>query len=247
MDTPRNLPSVDQVLRRLGSFDGLPAERVINEVRAVLAEKRRMLQSGGTACDAAVEDLVKERLRALFELSLRGVINATGVILHTNLGRAPLATFEPISGYSNLEYDLATGQRGKRDDQLSPLLDRLLGKPAIAVNNNAAAVFLVLNELAAGGEAIVSRGELIEIGDGFRIPEIMARSGAMLREIGTTNRTRTADYESAITERTRLILRVHPSNFHMSGFTLASRLLKIWLRLGASAAFRSMKISAVVA
>lgn len=197
----------------------MPAELVTNEVRAVLAEKRSILQSGGIACGAAVEELVQERLQALFELSLRGVINATGVVLHTNLGRAPLAAFEPITGYTNLEYDLATGERGKRDDQLSPLLDRLLGKPAIAVNNNAAAVFLVLNELAAGGEVIVSRGELIEIGDGFRIPEIMARSGAMLREVGTTNRTRTADYGSAITERTRLILRVHPSNFHMSGFT----------------------------
>ncbi len=219
MDTPRDLPSVDQVLRRLGPFDGLPAELVTNEVRAVLAEKRSILLCGGIACDAAIEDLVQERLQALSELSLRGVINATGVVLHTNLGRAPLAAFEPITGYSNLEYDLATGQRGKRDDQLSPLLDRLLGKPAIAVNNNAAAVFLVLNELAGGGEVIVSRGELIEIGDGFRIPEIMARSGAMLREIGTTNRTHAADYACAITDRTRLILRVHPSNFHMSGFT----------------------------
>ncbi len=219
MDTPRDLPSVDQVLRRLGPFDGLPAELITNEVRAVLAEKRNILQSGGMACDAAIEDIVQERLHALSELSLRSVINATGVVLHTNLGRAPLAAFEPITGYSNLEYDLATGERGKRDDQLSPLLDRLLGKPAIAVNNNAAAVYLALNELACGGEVIVSRGELVEIGDGFRIPEIMECSGAMLREVGTTNRTRTADYENAITDRTRLILRVHPSNFHMSGFT----------------------------
>ncbi len=178
-----------------------------------------MLQSGGVPCDAAVENLVQERLHALLEVSLRHVINATGVVLHTNLGRSPLAAFEPITGYSNLEYDLATGQRGKREDQLSPLLDRLLGKPAIAVNNNAAAVYLVLNELAAAGEVIVSRGELIEIGDGFRIPEIMSRSGAILREVGTTNRTRVADYASAITERTRLIMRVHRSNFHMSGFT----------------------------
>jgi len=215
----RDLPSVDQVLRRLKPLEGIPAELAVSEIQNVLAEKRRVLQRGGTVQEKSIEETVQERLRGLFELSLRGVINATGVILHTNLGRAPLAPFEPITGYSNLEYDLATGQRGKREDQLSPLLDRLLGAPAIAVNNNAAAVYLVLNELAAGGEAIVSRGELIEIGDGFRIPEIMVRSGAILREIGTTNRTRTADYESAINERTRLILRVHPSNFHMSGFT----------------------------
>ncbi len=219
METPRDLPSVDRVLRRLKRLDGLSVELVTNEIRAVLAEKRSALERGGNPGDAGVEDLVQERLQALSKLSLRQVINATGVVLHTNLGRAPLAAFQPIAGYSNLEYDLATGQRSKRDDQLSPLLDRLLSRPAIAVNNNAAAVYLVLNELAAGGEVIVSRGELIEIGDGFRIPEIMARSGASLREVGTTNRTRVADCASAITERTRLLMRVHPSNFHMSGFT----------------------------
>jgi L-seryl-tRNA(Ser) seleniumtransferase len=151
--------------------------------------------------------------------SLRHVINATGVILHTNLGRAPLAAFQPIAGYSNLEYDLTTGRRGKRDIHAGRLLEAILGKPAIVVNNNAAALFLVLNELAAGGEAIVSRGELIEIGDGFRIPEIMRRSGTVLREVGTTNRTHIADYRDAIDERTRLLLRVHPSNFKMTGFT----------------------------
>ncbi len=184
----------------------------------MLSEQRSVLQGGGSIRDAT-ENIVQERLQALSNTFLRRVINATGVILHTNLGRAPLASFEPITGYSNLEYDLATGGRGKRDDQLSPLLDRLLGKSAIAVNNNAAAVYLVLSELAAGGEVIVSRGELIEIGDGFRIPDIMARSGSTLREVGTTNRTRVEDYARAISERTRLIMRVHPSNFHITGFT----------------------------
>ncbi len=169
--------------------------------------------------DTSIEQTVEDRLKVLLEPSLRPVINATGVILHTNLGRAPLADFEPISRYSNLEYDLETGKRGKRDVHTAALLEHLLGKPAIVVNNNAAAVFLVLNELAAGQEVIVSRGELIEIGDGFRIPEIMARSGAVLREVGTTNRTRIDDYRQAINERTRLILRVHPSNFQISGFT----------------------------
>ena len=147
------------------------------------------------------------------------MINATGVILHTNLGRAPAAAMHPLEGYSNLEYDLATGRRGKRDTHISGLLDRLTGKPGIAVNNNAAAVLLTLNGLARGGEAIVSRGELIEIGDGFRIPDIMAASGAELREVGTTNRTHIDDYRAAISDRTRLLMRVHPSNFHISGFT----------------------------
>jgi L-seryl-tRNA(Ser) seleniumtransferase len=124
-----------------------------------------------------------------------------------------------IPGYSNLEYDLSTGKRGKRDSHSETLLEQLLGKPGIAVNNGAAALYLALHELAAGYEVIVSRGELIEIGDGFRIPEIMQRSGAILREVGTTNRTRIEDYRNAINERTRLILRVHPSNFQITGFT----------------------------
>jgi L-seryl-tRNA(Ser) seleniumtransferase len=219
MRSLRDLPSVDQVLRKLKPVDGLPPDIIANEVRAVLAEKRAQLQSGETLESASIEHEVQQRLETLSDLGLRRVINATGVILHTNLGRAPLPPFEPVRGYSNLEYDLATGQRGKRDDQISPLINRLLGRPAIVVNNNAAAVYLVLNELAKGGEVIVSRGELIEIGDGFRIPDIMARSGAVLREVGTTNRTRIEDYRNAIGERTRMILRVHPSNFRMTGFT----------------------------
>jgi L-seryl-tRNA(Ser) seleniumtransferase len=148
-------------------------------------------------------------------------------VLHTNLGRAPLGLATALPGYSNLEYDLATGCRGKRDVHTAPLLERLLGASAIAVNNNAAAVFLAVHELAAGGEAIVSRGELIEIGDGFRIPDIMARSGAILREVGTTNRTHLDDYRAAITDRTRLLMRVHPSNFRITGFTARPQLREL--------------------
>lgn len=215
----RELPSVDQVFRNLHPTNGLPETLVKNEIRNVLAERRRALAGGSGGIWQSVEEEVKTRLAELLKPGLRRVINATGVVLHTNLGRAPLPAFEPLAGYTNLEYDLATGRRGKRDSHVSPVLERLLGRPAVVVNNNAAAVYLVLNELAGGGEVIVSRGELIEIGDGFRIPDIMARSGAVLREVGTTNRTRIEDYERAIAERTRLILRVHRSNFQMSGFT----------------------------
>ncbi len=219
MSTLRDLPSVDQVFRNVGPVRGYPDEIVKNEIRAILAEKRDKLREGRALADSPVEEEVELRLEELGRLYLRRVINATGVILHTNLGRAPLPIIELTPGYSNLEFDLATGKRGRRDDQIAPLLRRLLGTPAIVVNNNAAAVFLVLNELANGGEVIVSRGELIEIGDGFRIPDIMTRSGSVLREVGTTNRTRIEDYQRAVSDRTRLIMRVHPSNFHISGFT----------------------------
>jgi L-seryl-tRNA(Ser) seleniumtransferase len=191
----------------------------VNEVRSVLAGRREALRAGVEPGSESIEQMVQQRLKALANSSLRSVINATGVILHTNLGRAPLPPFDPITGYSNLEYDLESGKRGKRDTHVSALLESLLGKPGIAVNNNAAAVYLVLNELAAGEEVIVSRGELIEIGDGFRIPDIVSRSGAIVREVGATNRTRLDDYRRAISERTRLILRVHPSNFRITGFT----------------------------
>src|SRR5579875_1419770 len=223
-DALRTLPSVDQVLRRLKPIDGLPHSLVANEIRAVLAELRQALLAGLPASLTPIHEIVEQRLAALMTPSLRPVLNATGVILHTNLGRAPLADFTPIARYSNLEYDLATGQRGKRDAHTQYLLQCLLGKPAIVVNNNAAAVYLALHELAAGYEVIVSRGELIEIGDGFRIPEIMARSGALLREVGTTNRTRLDDYRQAFNERTRLVMRVHPSNFRLTGFTARPRL-----------------------
>lgn len=215
----RSLPSVDQVLRKLKHADAFPQRVVTNEIRAVLARQREALKAGAQASDVPIERLIEDRLKKLLEPSLRPVINASGVILHTNLGRAPLAEFKPIPRYSNLEYDLKEGKRGQRDVHTAGLLEALLGRPAIVVNNNAAAVYLVLHELAAGYEVVVSRGELIEIGDGFRIPEIMARSGALLREVGTTNRTRIEDYKQAINEKTRLILRVHPSNFRMTGFT----------------------------
>jgi L-seryl-tRNA(Ser) seleniumtransferase len=184
-----------------------------------LDERRAAIREGRTAVAETVEACVERGLAHLETPSLRRVINATGVVLHTNLGRAPLPRFDPIFGYSNLEYELLEGRRGKRDAHVSELLRRLTGAAGIAVNNNAAAVYLALNELAAGYEVVVSRGELIEIGDGFRIPEIMQRSGAILREVGTTNRTRIEDYRDAINERTRLLLRVHPSNFRIEGFT----------------------------
>jgi L-seryl-tRNA(Ser) seleniumtransferase len=215
----RALPSVDEVLSRLGALAGrYPHGIIVAEIRRVLAAAREDIRTAARA-PSGIEELVEAALARLASPSLRRVINATGVVLHTNLGRAPLAPFAPVFGYSNLEYDLAAGKRGKRDIHVSGLLERLLGHPGIAVNNNAAAVYLVLHELAAGFEVIVSRGELIEIGDGFRIPEIMAQSGAVLREVGTTNRTAIGDYRAAINERTRLLLRVHPSNFRIEGFT----------------------------
>lgn len=214
----RALPSVDGALRRLAGLS-VPLDLLTAETRRAIEEERAAILAGNNGSGVPVEERIERKLNRLSRSSLRRVINATGVILHTNLGRAPLAETEPIAGYSNLEYDLETGKRGKRDAHTSDLLEALVGRPAIVVNNNAAAVYLVLNELAAGKEAIVSRGELIEIGDGFRIPDIMARSGAILREVGTTNRTRIEDYAGAINEKTALIMRVHPSNFHVSGFT----------------------------
>jgi len=173
-----------------------------------------------------VERNLEIRAAECTQPSLRRVINATGVLIHTNLGRAPLARqaieamAEVSANYSNLEYDLIRGERGKREIHCQELLSRLAGsEAAVLVNNNAAAVMLVLNTLAEGGEVIVSRGELIEIGGSFRIPDVMAKSGAILREVGTTNRTRIEDYERAINDRTKLILRVHPSNYRIIGFT----------------------------
>jgi len=223
----RELPAVHEVLERLSpALQRFPHPLLVAEIRRALEEIRQEIRSGhpnGPSIDARVE----RALTAIEQPSLRRVINATGVVLHTNLGRAPLGPLSILAGYTNLEYELATGRRGKRDVHAAKLFDRLLGAPAIAVNNNAAAIYLALHELAGGAEVIVSRGELIEIGDGFRIPEIMQSSGAVLREIGTTNRTHIDDYRAAINERTRLLLRVHPSNFRMEGFTARPELREL--------------------
>jgi L-seryl-tRNA(Ser) seleniumtransferase len=247
-DLFRKLPSVDELthaeaLAPLVTLHGVPA--VVDAARLVLDKLRQGIAEqllDETALDLALSGItgaVDAELRRMLGYSLKPVINATGVILHTNLGRAPLseAAIEHIrntaAGYSNLEFDLSHGERGKRDAHVDRLFRNLFvdqlptvrkegGQPGIGtivVNNNAAAVLLALNTLADGGEAIVSRGELVEIGGSFRIPDVMAKSGAILREVGTTNRTRIADYENAINERTRLLLRVHRSNFEITGFT----------------------------
>lgn len=230
----RQIPSVDELLtqpRLTALLQRVDRQLVVEVTRAALAEMRERIT--GThpirvlpLRREEIESSIAEEVERILSRSLVSVINATGVILHTNLGRAPLlsAAAEEIrraaTCYSNLEYDLETGARGRRDVHTENLLARLTGaESAIVVNNCAAAVLLVLAALAKGGEAIVSRGELIEIGDGFRIPEIMAASGAALREVGTTNRTKIEDYEHAINEKTRVLMRVHPSNFQMSGFT----------------------------
>ncbi|MFN7649658.1 MAG: L-seryl-tRNA(Sec) selenium transferase [Acidobacteriota bacterium] len=203
------LTSVEAVLVKLReSHPDLPHELLKAAAQAALSEVRQ-----GRPADPTVT------IDSLTKPSLQPVVNATGVILHTNLGRAPLGAWTPIAGYSHLEYDLTTGRRGRRDHHLDRFFRYLLNARGLAVNNNAAATYLVLHELAHGAEVIVSRGELIEIGDGFRIPDIMRRAGCTLVEVGTTNRTRLDDYRAAITDRTALILRVHPSNFHITGFT----------------------------
>ncbi len=219
----RDLPSVDELLRdeRLASA---PHELAVSAARAVLERAREEIRAGGDP--GSLVDAVTRELDRAQQPSLRRVINATGVLVHTNLGRAPLAeaalarVAEVGAGYSNLEYDLERGERGSRQDHLGPLLQRLTGaEAALVVNNNAAAVLLALAALAEGREVVVSRGELIEIGDGFRIPDVLARSGARLVEVGTTNRTRAVDYERAIGPETAVLLRVHQSNFRVLGFT----------------------------
>lgn len=253
--TFQKLPSTDVLLRRpeiqpLIEQEGQAA--VAESIRVVLSSLRQEIAAGrmgaggnDKALDLALEGVVnavERQLRQSLRPSLVPLINATGVILHTNLGRAPLssAAIDHISAtagyYSNLEYDLADGERGKRDVHVDRLFQKLLEESlgtddssaqlkarstisTIVVNNNAAAVLLALNSLAEGGEVIVSRGELVEIGGSFRIPDVMQKSNATLREVGTTNRTRVADYERAINDRSRLLLRVHRSNFEISGFT----------------------------
>ena len=241
MTTPRILPSIDRLRQRPG-VRVLEKEygqtAVLATLREVTKRLRRELTGAGVSPIAQPEQAATDieqrsasHLATEFEPSLVSVINATGVIVHTNLGRAPLAT-SAISqvtrvarGYANLEYDLGAGQRSTRSVHAERLLARVTGAPAaVVVNNNAAAVLLVLTALAQGREAIISRGELVEIGGGFRIPDVMRQSGALIREVGTTNKTRTADYAAAISDRTALILRVHPSNFRIEGFTERPRL-----------------------
>ena len=214
----RDLPSVDELARQ--SDDPLAVEAA----RQVVARARERIQAGDDPGDLAAQ--LQAELSTARAPRLCRVINATGVIVHTNLGRAPLAeaALERVReigrGYSNLEYDVAAGGRGSRQDHVAGILRRLTGaEAALVVNNNAAAVMLALAALAEGREVLVSRGELIEIGDGFRIPDVLERSGARLREVGTTNRTRAADYETAIGPETAVLLRVHQSNFRVVGFT----------------------------
>jgi len=230
----RQIPSVDELLGHphlAALAKRVDRSLVVEVARTVLGELRARLVDEPNATfivstPEALEELVAAEVERILSHSLQPVINATGVILHTNLGRAPLPVSvgeefrRTATQYTNLEYNLEAGERGKRDVHTASLIERLTGaEAAIVVNNCAAAVLVTLAALARGGEVLVSRGELIEIGDGFRIPEIMEQSGAILREVGTTNRTRLADYEDVINEKTRLLLRVHPSNFKVSGFT----------------------------
>jgi L-seryl-tRNA(Ser) seleniumtransferase len=264
----RKLPSVDELLqsRELAALIAQQGrEPVSDAVRVVLARLRQEIAAGqldSSSVDLAISgihDAIAGQTRASLSYSLRRVVNATGVILHTNLGRAPLSESalehirETAGAYSNLEFELESGGRGKREIHVDRLFQKLWSEeitalpqagretvpihteagpvqPAIAtiiVNNNAAAVLLGLNSLAEQGEVVVSRGELVEIGGSFRIPEIMLKSGAILREVGTTNRTRIEDYERAIHERTKLLLRVHRSNFQITGFTAQPELQEL--------------------
>jgi L-seryl-tRNA(Ser) seleniumtransferase len=236
MPAERLIPSIDTLLQRpalvrLAATHGRDnvtdaARRAAATLRALLSSNSRDAPSTEAAAADWLAARVDEELSGRLALSLGRVINATGVLLHTNLGRAPLApealqhAARIAAGYSNLEYDVSTGTRGSRRVHAERLLCQLTGaEAAFVVNNNAAATLVVLAALAGGREVIVSRGELVEIGGGFRVPDVMAQSGAALREVGTTNRTRAADYAAAIGPRTAMLLRVHPSNFRVEGFT----------------------------
>jgi len=234
-DQLRKVPSVDKLLRT-EAVKALAEEYghtvTVSALRGLLDDVRAAIASGGP-CPSMDELAARsaERIRERVRPTLRSVINATGVILHTNLGRAPLseATLEAMESagrsYSNLEYDLEVGERGSRYTHAELLLCQLTGaEAALVVNNNAGAVLLVLSALARGREVIISRGHLIEIGGGFRIPDVMAQSGAHLVEVGTTNRTYIRDYSSALNESTALLMRVHTSNFRVSGFTHSASL-----------------------
>ncbi|MGB5218682.1 MAG: L-seryl-tRNA(Sec) selenium transferase [Smithella sp.] len=232
----KQLPKIDEIiilLEKQDIYSLAPREIVKETCRTVVQTLRDKVVSAPKKelekLSLATEDVaqtVEKSIKEFYRFSLRRVVNATGVILHTNLGRAPLCPealqriVEVGKAYSNLEFDLAKGERGQRYDHVSSLLCALTGaEDALIVNNNAAAVLLVLNTLADGKEAVVSRGELIEIGGEFRIPEIMQKSASVLREVGTTNRTRIGDYEKAINDNTGLIMKVHTSNFRIVGFT----------------------------
>src|SRR5436190_10024545 len=230
----RAIPSIEQ-LRQRSAIRALEAQygaaAAVDALRAAADAVRKAVVASGQPADAhsitsRIEQAAADHLDRVFRSSLRRVINASGVVLHTNLGRAPLAPAaidrirQVAGGYSSLEYDLTAGGRGRRDVHAEGLLCRLTGaESAVVVNNNAAATMIVLAALAAGREVVVSRGELVEIGGGFRVPDVMAQSGAILREVGTTNKTRVSDYAASVNARTALILRVHPSNFRIEGFT----------------------------
>lgn len=241
------IPSVERLLQHLAHHHPAWGDMTSGESRAQLRDlvrqvldqfRQKLLTSPVSETGLSSQEIthyVEREVVKLFEQhqlpSLRPVINATGVILHTNLGRAPLATeaiqaaTQIANGYSNLEYNLESGKRGKRHVHCEALLNQILGcESAVVVNNCAASVLLTLDTFCQGGEVIISRGELIEIGGGFRIPDVMRKSGALLREVGTTNRTRISDYEQAITPQTRMILRVHPSNFRLIGFAQSPEL-----------------------
>ena len=261
-DLYRELPAVDELLHS-ASISGLVAQEgqaaVADACRAVLSRLRGEIGAGyldSAKLKLALSEIhaaVRQELTRALGYSLRPVINATGVILHTNLGRAPIAQAafdhvrETAGAYSNLEFDIEAGERGKRDVHVDRLFRKLLAMDdsggtgvlaranveggstvsTVVANNNAAAVLLALNTLAEGGEVIVSRGELVEIGGSFRIPDVMSKSGAVLREVGTTNRTRVSDYAKAINDRTKLLLRVHRSNFEITGFTEQPRVSEL--------------------
>ena len=232
----RQLPKIDEIillLEQQGIFERAPREIVVNTCRSTVDELREAIRQNKKGGEGFVPPRLEQvaaavirKVEDLHRPSLRRVVNATGIVLHTNLGRAPLCkealdrVIDVSRGYSNLEYDLQKGKRGLRYDHVAKILCDLTGsEDALVVNNNAAAVLLVLNSLAAGKEAVVSRGELIEIGGEFRIPDVMEKSGAILREVGTTNRTHLSDYEKAVGENTGLLLKVHTSNFLIMGFT----------------------------
>ncbi len=238
-DPRRALPPVNQLVadaERAGLGESASRAELLAAVRAALAEARHR---GGAVPENGWVDAIAARVTAAVQPSLTRVVNATGVVLHTNLGRAPLAAearraVDAALAYSTLEYALRDGERGSRQDHLTPLLCELTGADAaLVVNNAAAALMLALNSTAEGGEAIVSRGELVEIGGAFRVPEIMAKSGAILVEVGTTNRSRVRDYALAVSPRTRVLLKVHRSNFYMSGFVAEATVAEL-VALGAA-------------